>query len=177
MKLKFIEILNISQFCSFLGIEYRFIKELTRLWSIEHQILPPFSWAVSQDDVQHGLAEVGLCSAWVTRANYERLDLTSHIDYQCATYLVPKTTPLLQATFIYLSLDSNVWLAFGFCFIVTWTLLTYFSIFSERNHFYPNQAYRYITASRSFIDMMTFMTSQGIVEFPRQKTIQIVLFR
>lgn len=154
---------------SLLGVEYRFLKEITKQWNIHLIKLTPYSWTESTQNVQNLTADVGLCSVWMLPKHYEHMDFSHYVDFQCATFLVPPPSQLPYASFVYMSMHSSTWLAFGISFIITWIALIYTNRFVG--------TLRWADTGRIFFNLIGLVTANAVARPPKQRTLRLILLR
>lgn len=111
------------------GLEYRVLKEIVTNWTIEYkkcdtsaEIRDPYGEVRGQVEKNH--SDLAMCSVWLNEKSNTYLDVTSYINYECATFLVPKPEMLNPATYLYKSISVNVGWSVLISMITTSVILT-----------------------------------------------------
>lgn len=122
------------------------------------------------NDLNNNTADIVMCSIWLSP--YEnKYDLSTFHELECGTLLVPRPKRLSEFTAIYTTLSGQVWLVFGICFFATG-----FSLWgSARIEIVERTVY--MNVSRTFLEVMNIATSHGVRNFPRQRSIKLLLLR
>ncbi len=120
-----------------------------------------------------GYSDMVMCGIWLNVLHSNK-DLTSYFDYNCNTWIAPKPHKLDPAALVYLALSAPVWGVYFFCFVLTAILLTFISKIAE------NISKTKIMSSyfgRSLLEAANTATSHGVINFPQQLSVQILLVR
>lgn len=112
-----------------------------------------------------------MCSVWLTELDYYQYDLSTFHNHECYTLLTPKPVKLSEAVAIYKTFSGHIWITFGMCFFITGMLLWGSArIQSTEKTVYSN-------LSRTFLEVTNIATAHGVGYFPKQHSINILLFR
>lgn len=159
-------------------MEYRFLTHVIKNWKIrflqQNESIIPFNpFGKMFSEIANGYSEMVMCGIWL-HSMHSNKDLTSYFDYNCNTWIAPKPKKLDPAALVYLALSAPVWGLYAFCFVLTVILLTIISKIEE------NIKKTKIVSShfgRSLLEATSTATSHGIINFPKQISVQIVLVR
>lgn len=116
-----------------------------------------------------------MCSIWQNIDNFNLMDLSLYIDQQCITFVVPRPIPISQATFIYLSFSSTVWLAFIFTFITTTILLNVLTLTRMKLKIESFKSSKFLRLTTSVTEIINSATSHEIPNIPKNGSIRILL--
>lgn len=122
-------------------------------------------------------SDILLCSLWMNEINKENIEYSTFYDQQCVTFIVPKPKAVNPATYIYIALESQVWLNYLVYMMVTGfllTLLTVLGIKVNKDHWVSSN---FVYLSSSFTEVINIATSHGLKRFPLQKPLKILLMR
>lgn len=122
------------------------------------------------DDLIDDNSDVAMCAIWLY--DYEnKYDMSTYHNHECNTLLVPKPRRLSEITAIYTTLSGEVWvICLSFFFITGILLWSSAKIGIVEKTVYENIA-------RSFLEVMNIATSHGVVQFPSQHSIKMLLLR
>lgn len=166
---------------SFGGLEYKLLKEIMKNWTIEHNkcdtsetIRDPYGAVRGQ--VENHQSDLAMCSVWLNEKSNTYLDVTSYINYECATFLVPKPESLNPATYLYKSINGIV----GCSVVILWIVMSIIMpIFGRIGRKFKGKSWNdsvYLAYSRSFFDTFGIFTSQSLTKFPREQTMKSLFF-
>lgn len=165
---------------NFDGLEYRVLKEIVKNWIIVHNkcdtsetIHDPYGEARGQ--VQDHQSDLAMCSVWLNEKSNTYLDVTSYINYECATFLVPKPESLNPATYLYKSLNVVVGCSVVISLIVLSIILTIFGRMDRKIKKKSWNGLVYVAFSRSLFDTFGICTAQSL-KFPKEYSIKYLLF-
>lgn len=167
---------------SFDGLEYKVLKEVVKNWTIEHHkcdtsatIRDPYGEVRGQ--VENHESDLAMCSVWLNEKSNTYLDVTSYINYECATFLAPKPNELNPATYLYKSINGIVG-----CSILTslFGLSIIFTICGRigraiKGKFWIDLVH--IGFSRSLFDTFGIFTGQSLLKFPKEHSMKSLFFR
>lgn len=163
------------------GLEWRFLREMTRNWNIQFR-QPVKSnydiWYQIVRNVEINASDLAMCSVWMTVNHNIKFDLSAFFDHQCITFLVPKPMPLNEALNIYLSLNSEVWLYFllstiGFILLLSGISRMGSFLFGVRQ--WNDRGWNDLSVSA--INAVNMATAHGVARFPHRHTVKILLTR
>lgn len=159
------------------GVEYRCLKEITKNWKIEFNLNNNFvdSWKKTISDTINNISDVSMCSIWQNIENFNLMDLSTYIDHQCITFVVPRPIPISQATFIYLSFNSTVWIMFIFTLITTTILLNILTLTRFKLKIENNKSSKFLRLTTSLTEIIGSATSHAIQNIPKNGPIRILL--
>lgn len=162
------------------GTEIRFVKEVTKNWKKSYNFrdfsrtkLSPY--ITIMNDLANQSSDLAMCSIWLMEKYYERYDLTTFYGQLCSTLLVPKPRKLNEASAVYTTLSTFVWILF-LCFFLLSTILLN-SISRMEKSLYRRES-QYIDFTRALMETINTVTSHAVYRFPSgQKSLQILLSR
>lgn len=159
------------------GVEYRCLKEITKNWKIEFNLNNNLldSWQKTISDTINNISDISMCSVWQNIDNFNFMDLSLYIDHQCITFVVPKPLPIPQATFIYLSFNSTVWIVFIFTLITTTMLLNVLTLIRNKLKIENIKSSKFVRLSTSLTEIVNSATSHEISNIPKNVPIRILL--
>lgn len=167
---------------TFDGLEYRVLKEIMKNWTIEYKkcdtsaaIRDPYGAVRGQ--VENQESDLAMCSVWLNEKSNTYLDVTSYINYECATFLVPKPETLNPATYLYKSTGVEVGWSVLISMIATSIILT---VIARTGRKLMNKSWAdlvYVSLSRSSIDTFGIVTSQSLVKFPKETSMKSLILR
>lgn len=165
------------------GIEYRIFLEISKHWNATinlHRIHPNENWDPYETirmDVTNKSSDMAMCSIWLTYENYNAFDLTSFIDRQCITFLVPVQKLISDVSTIYIALSGAVWaLYIGTCIIVGILLIIMANIyFKQMNVGYKIGSFDYL--SESYMNLVNIASAHGIQRFPKPIALKTIFMR
>lgn len=162
------------------GLEYRVLKEIAKNWTIAHNkcdtsetIHDPYGEARGQ--VQDHQSDLAMCSVWLNEKSNTYLDVTSYINYECATFLVPKPESLNPATYLYKSLNVVVGCSVVISLIVLSFIVTIFARIGRKLKKKSWNGLVYIAFSRSLFDTFGICTAQSL-KFPKEHSVKYLFF-
>lgn len=166
---------------SFDGLEYKVLKEIIKSWTIVHKkcdtsetIRDPYGEVRGQ--VENHESDLAMCSVWLNQKSNTHLDVTSFINHECATFLVPKPESLNPATYLYKSINGIV----GCSVLISWIVMSsIMSIFGTVGRKLKGRSWNdfvYIGYSRSFFDTFGIFTGQSLTTFPREQSMKPLFF-
>lgn len=125
-------------------------------------------------ELQQDASQLVMCGVWLHIMHYVDKDLASYFVSDCNTFVAPKPDKIDSATLIYLTLSTPVWVSYLFCFVLTVVALTVISKVEERI-----TGMKVFTSNfgRCMLEATNTATSHGIVNFPTQSSIKILLIR
>lgn len=126
---------------------------------------------VTVDELNNRLVDMRMCSVWLTELDYYQYDLSTFHNHECYTLLTPKPVKLSTVSAIYKTFSAQIWMIFGSCFLAIGLLLWG----SARIHITDKTVYTDL--SRTFLEVTNIATSHGVGYFPKQHSINILLFR
>lgn len=165
------------------GIEYRIYSEISKHWNTSVNLRTPNSkengdpYKAVLRDVKDGKSDLALCSIWMNHEHYRDFDLTSFIDRQCVTFLVPVNKLVRDGSTIYNSLSGAVWVLYIGAFISTGIILFFMArvYFRKINVGQGTQAFDFF--SRNYMDLVNIASSHGIQRLPKPIPLKIVVMR
>lgn len=116
-----------------------------------------------------------LCSLWMSEINNINVDFSTFYDYQCATFVVPKTQQINPATYVYIALEYKVWLSYLSFLLITGVLLTVITMIGITVNKDSWQSSNFATLSSSFTQVINIATSHGLTSFPVQMPLKILV--
>lgn len=147
------------------GIEYRLIRMLDQYFTLHFQVAAfnSYSWdpyAINQ--VRKRQADIAMCSPWLEHNSYVEFDLTTVVNFQCGTFLVPKPQAINAANYVYMSLSQKVWLlgliSFGLIAVLMFCLARWL------------QPGRYADGVRIVFDLICICTNHGLDTLPSEQS-------
>lgn len=166
---------------SFDGLEYRVLKEVAKNWIIEHNkcdtsetIRDPYGEVRGQ--VERHESDLAMCSVWLNEKSNTYLDVTSYINYECGTFLVPKPDSLNPATYLYKSINGVVGLSVIACLIVVSILLSIFGRIGRKSKSKAWNDVVYIDFIRALFDTIGVFTAQSLQKFPKEHSMRYLIF-
>lgn len=159
------------------GVEYRCLKEITKNWKIKFNLNNNLvdSWQKTISDTINNISDVSMCSIWQNIHNFNLMDLSLYVDYQCITFVVPRPIPISQATFIYLSFNSTVWIAFILTLITTTILLNVLTLTINKLQIESFKSSKFLRLTTSCTEIINSATSHEIINIPKNGSIRILL--
>lgn len=127
------------------------------------------------ESVQNHENEMTLCSVWLTETNHQLYALTSYLDEQCLTLLVPRQKTINLAAIIFLSLNLNIWISFGCAFVCIIVALTIITRLGIRLRLYKLSEMPFRHWSTAFIAAINTTTAHGVHRFPSQTSIKFAV--
>lgn len=159
------------------GVEYRLLTEITKGWNIKYELAEIDSqpqWKNNLMDINHNKSDLGLCSIWLHAKHATEYDLTTYINTECITLLLPKPIRLSMASAIYLTFNKFVWTLWLSGFLLTGSLLTLMS----RNGFTKrNSVDIFSDLSRSILETLNTATSHGASKLSNRSAVNVLLMR
>lgn len=161
------------------GLEYRYITSVLKNWKIKfiHQdeTQKPFTPHVTMFyDLGNRSSQLVMCGVWLNYWHLPKWELTNYFDFHCNTWICPKPTKLNAATAVYRTLNSEVWLIYGFCFALTVAVLMKISQLESKLRKTEIISSKF---GRCLLEAANTATSHGAVHIPPQLSIQILLLR
>lgn len=156
--------------------------EITNGWTIQHTkcdisetIKDP--WSTVLHNVNNDKSDLAMCSVWLNLKSVTFYDVSNYVDYQCGTFLVPKSKLVNPAAYLYMSLSQSVWGALLFSFILVSVILTFLATIGKRIMKKSWKDEKYIDLTRSFMNALDVATSHGIEKFPTQDSMKALFSR
>lgn len=175
----YFEIKHIYQYFRKDGIEYRFLDELAKRWTLIEIAHPwtiqTFNMKLRTADVLSDQADFAMGSIWMLLDRHRLFDLTSYFDIQCTTYLVPKPEIVNAATYIYLCMSWKVWTVLLLSFCTIGLILTALSWTNVRLRNDGPQSVEYHDLNRSFLDLFLILTGHGVKRFHQSSAVNCLL--
>lgn len=166
---------------SFDGLEYRMLKAIIQNYTIEHSkcdtsetIRDPYGEVRGQ--VENAGSDLGMCSIWLNERSNTNLDVTNYINYECATFLVPKPESLNPATYLYKSINGIVGCSVAISWLVMSIILTIFGRIGGKFKEKSRNDLFYRSCRRSLFDLFGIFTGQPLKMFPRDHSMKYLLF-
>lgn len=164
------------------GIEFRFVKEVTKNWKKIYNFRDFSRTKVSpytliMQDLTNNTSDLAMCSIWLLEKKYKKYDLTTFYEQHCSTLLVPKPQKLNEATAIYTALSPMIRILLLFFFFLSSLLLNFFSKMEKRLN---RQDSQYTELSRALLETINTATSHSVHRFSSQKDhvpVKILLIR
>lgn len=154
------------------GIEYRLIRMLDRYFTLHFQVAPFHTdewlpYAVQQ--LRQQRADIAMCCPWLELDGYVEFDLTTVIDFQCGTFLVPKPQAISAANYMYMSFSAEVWSLVLICYGLIAMMM-----FGLARWLQPG---RYADGVRTVLDLICICTNHGLDTLPgeRSRAIRMLL--
>lgn len=138
------------------GIEYRLILAMGAYFNLvfkESAIQRDYYTPYAFDMLRSHHADIALCCPWQDLENHMHYDMTTFIDYQCGTFLVPKEQLINAAANVYMPLSANVWTCTVLSMLVVAWLMP---IFAHRDGIYSNDGIRCV------LDLVCISTNHGL---------------
>lgn len=162
------------------GIEFRLVREVTKKWKKTFKLrdfskvkINPYLSILL--DLSNKTSDIAMCSLWLIEDIYKQYDLSTFYEKQCLVLLVPKPMKLNEATAIYTTLDTPVWLLFLFFFVLSTVLLNWIAKM-EQNFNESSSVFTDLTFT--IMETINTATSHSVVRFPTDQTsVKILLIR
>ncbi|KAJ6642098.1 hypothetical protein Bhyg_07044 [Pseudolycoriella hygida] len=160
------------------GLEYRLMHEITKSWKKNFKFrdftkvkINPYAKIL--DDLSNESSDMAMCALWLVEDINRNFDLSTFYVNQCLTFLVPKPIKLNEATAIYTTLHSYVWLLFSFFLLLSIFLLNNIAKIEKRLNG-SDSVFTDITVT--VIETLNTATSHSVVHFPyNQTSVKLVL--
>lgn len=165
------------------GIEYRIYSEISKHWNTSIHLRTPNSKELADPykavlrDVKDGKSNLALCSIWMNLEHYRDFDLTSTIDRQCVTFLVPVNELVRKGSTIYNSLSGAVWALYIGALIITGIILFCMARVYFRKINVGQEVQDFDFFSRNYMDLINIASSHGIQRLPKPIPLKIVVMR
>lgn len=183
--------LTICVFGSLDGVEYRIIQAVARDWNItfvrrDFSSTVPNPWKTIMTDISDNVTDMGICSVWMDANRADSFDLSTYYDFQCHKFLVPRPIRLNEATAIYRTFNTAVWLLFLCVFLVTGVLLMTLSRMEPEANDFDDGGLTTVRRRpsaihgnfiRSMLEMMNIATGHGVNRIPKQHSLNVLLIR
>ncbi len=162
------------------GIEFRFVRELTKNWKKtftfrDFSLVKSNPYSAILNDVANNTSDLSMCALWIIEDIYKEYDLSSFYVKQCVTFLVPKPIKLHEATAIYTTLGTYVWLLFLFAFLLSIVLLNKIAKFEKCLNDSDSD---FTDFSVTVLETVNAATSHAVTRFPNNQTsVKILLIR
>lgn len=162
------------------GIEYRFVREVTKNWKKTFKFRD-FSRVKSNpyvailDDLANNSSDLSMCALWIIDDIYKRNDLSTFYVKQCLMFLVPKPMKLHEASAIYTTFDTYVWLLLLLALLLFIVLLNNIAKF-EKHLSDSDSVFTDLTIT--ILETINAATSHSVTHFPSDQTsVKILLIR
>lgn len=162
------------------GIEFRFVREVTKNWKKSFQYrdysrVKGNPYVSILEDLSNDTSDMSMCALWLLGDTYEHYDLSTFYAKQCLTFLVPKPIKLHEATAIYTTLGTHVWLLFLFVCLLSIVLLNNIAKIEKQLN---NSDSIFTDLSVTVMETINTATSHSVARFPdNQLSVKIVLIR
>lgn len=162
------------------GIEYRVVREVTKNWKKSFKFrdfsrVKSNPYAAILDDVANKSSDMSMCALWIIEDIYKHYDLSTFYVKQCVMFLVPKPMKLHEASAIYTTFDTYVWLLLLFAFLLSIVLLNNMAK-SERSLNDSDSVFTDLTVT--VLETVNAATSHSVTHFPNdQISVKILLIR
>lgn len=162
------------------GIEYRFVRELTKNWRKTFQFrdfsrVKTNPYAAILNDLANKSTDLSMCALWIIDDTYAKYDLSTFYVRQCVLSLVPKPMKLHEASAIYTTLDSFVWLIFLLAFVLYIVLL---NSTAKLEKCLNDSDSVFTDFTVTVLEAINAATSHSVTHFPNdQISVKIVLIR
>lgn len=162
------------------GIEFRFVREVTKNWKKTYKFrdfarvkINPY--VAILDDLANKSSDMSMCALWIIDDIYNRYDLSTFYVKQCVMFLVPKPMKLPEATAIYTTLDTHVWLLFLFAFLLSIISLNNIAKLEKRLNDSDSD---FTDLTVTVFEAVNAATSHSVTHFPNDQTsVKILLIR
>ena len=128
------------------------------------------------DDVVGGKSDMGLCSIWLHFGHAKEFDLTTYLNNECTTLLLPRPRLLNVGGSLYLTLHPSVWIIFVSCFLLTSALLTLLSNIGISQMEKPKSKQAYRHWARSIFEVLNATTSHS-ARMSLQASVNVLVLR
>lgn len=165
------------------GIEYRIFLEISKHWNAKLNLQknhPIGNWdpyEAIRAEVANKTSDMAMCSLWLNYEHHHSFDLSSFIDRQCITFLVPVQKLISEGSTIYISLSGAVWaLYIGTCVIAGILLIILAKIYFQRmNVGYEIECFDFL--SECYLDLVNIASAHGIQRFPKPIALKMIFIR
>lgn len=157
------------------GIEYRLIMAMGAYYNLVFKESPfrrDYYTPYAFDMLRSHHADIALCCPWQDLDNHRHYAMTTFVDYQCGTFLVPKEEQINAAANVYMPLSANVWTCTVLSMLLVAWLMPIFA--RQEGSIYANDGIRCV------LDLVCISTNHGLssLDTGRRRastTIRIVL--
>lgn len=132
-------------------------------------------YAAILQDLSNQESDLAMCALWLMEDIHRNFDLSSFYEDQCLVLLVPKPMKLDEATAIYTTLDTYVWLLFLFFFL--WSIVS-LNVVAKVESQLNGSSSIFIDFTVTVMEIVGTATSHSVTHFPNdQLSVKIILMR
>lgn len=125
-------------------------------------------------DLGNQSSQLVICNVWLHWWHVAKWDMTNYFDYHCNTWVAPKPTKFNEATAVYRTLSSDVWMGYGFFFFLTVAMLAKISQIESK---FTKTEIKLSHFERCFLEATNTATAHATAQCPQQLSIRILLLR